>query len=579
MTQAADLIEHLLARSPGRIVLEKRSGMPYGWGIWMRSGKAAATTAFARHELIAHADTRPPRRAGGLAPQLGLWQAFRRLWWQHWDPRPRDQRDLHWFGVLGSALVHVLFLALLLWVAVVRWAAQEPEPEQGRVQFSLLGRGTPEDQGGGEGGTPMAAAATNAGGAAARARPRSTAASAAAGTHPAAELQAPAMVEAEPASPPLPERVTPATAPPTPVEPSPPAPMVIDPVPLQATETPVARTDFVVPPPPAIPTRETPLAQPEPPQVRERQVETLERPQPMQVRPRELATPSMPPLPVATVREREVTAAPRPSVELALPMPRQPVPALVAPDVAVRQRELPDVPEQAPAAEPTKDSPREAPPASAAASSTPAGSLARGERAAPAGNLQALNPPGASAGRQAGAGPRPADRSGGWASPKAGDDWGLGERNQAGRQAGAAAQGEGLYDRDGSVRVPGQGEAAGRDGRGAPGSETDTWSRDRIAQSGTWLKRPPYDYSPTSLDKYWVPNESLLEEWVRKGIKKIEIAIPGTSTRISCVVSLLQFGGGCGLTDPNMNEQPASARPPPDIPFKKELQEDNGSLR
>ncbi|HEY0332786.1 MAG TPA: hypothetical protein VGC74_03625, partial [Stenotrophomonas sp.] len=102
---------------------------------------------------------------------------------------------------------------------------------------------------------------------------------------------------------------------------------------------------------------------------------------------------------------------------------------------------------------------------------------------------------------------------------------------------------------------------------------------ERIASSGTWLKRPPYDYAPTAFDQYWIPSESILEEWVRKGLKKVEIPIPGTNNKISCVVSLLQFGGGCGLTHPDMNDQPAQARPPPDVPFKKELQEDNGSVR
>ncbi len=126
------------------------------------------------------------------------------------------------------------------------------------------------------------------------------------------------------------------------------------------------------------------------------------------------------------------------------------------------------------------------------------------------------------------------------------------------------------------MRVPGQ-EGHGNSERGAPGGEKDGWSKERIAQSGTWLKRPPYDYTPTSFDKYWAPNESLLAEWVRKGIKAVEIPIPGTSSSISCVISVLQFGGGCGLSDPNMQDQPAIARPPPDIPFKKELQEDNGS--
>ena len=130
------------------------------------------------------------------------------------------------------------------------------------------------------------------------------------------------------------------------------------------------------------------------------------------------------------------------------------------------------------------------------------------------------------------------------------------------------------------MRLAGDGSGAARgEDRGAPGGEGDSWSRERISSAGTWLKRPPYDYSPTSFDQYWVPNDSLLAEWVRKGVKQVEIPIPGTSTKIKCVVSLLQFGGGCGLTNPNMNEQPAQARPPPDVPFKKELQEDNGSVR
>ncbi|MFT4247012.1 MAG: hypothetical protein QM581_03100, partial [Pseudomonas sp.] len=462
------------------------------------------------------------------------------------------------------------------WMAVVRWAAPEPEPEPGRVQLSLIGRGAADAAGGGEGGMPREAAPANAGGAPA-------AASNVTGTRRAKASQAPAVVEAEPASPPappVPERVRPQTARPAPAAPQTPPSMVIDPTPLRATETPVATTDFVVPPPPAIPVRETPVAQPDPPQVRERQVETLERPQAMQVQPRESAIPAMPAVPVTTVREREVTAITRPSVELAQPAPSPPMSALAAPDVVVRQRELPNVPEPASVAEPAQEPARETPKTAAAPTpaSTPATAVASDGRPTPAGRSPSANPPGASPGRQGGAGSKPADRSGGWASPTAGEDWGLGDRNQPGRQDGAAKPGQGLYNRDGSLRVPGQGEQAS-DGRGAPGSATDTWSRDRVAQSGTWLKRPPYDYTPTSFDKYWVPNQSLLEEWVSKGIKKIEIAIPGTSTRISCVVSLLQVGGGCALTNPNMNEQPATARPPPDIPFKKELQEDNGSVR
>ena len=63
------------------------------------------------------------------------------------------------------------------------------------------------------------------------------------------------------------------------------------------------------------------------------------------------------------------------------------------------------------------------------------------------------------------------------------------------------------------------------------------------------------------------PNETLLEEWVRKSITTVRIPIPGTNKHIVCQTVLLALGGGCGITDPNLNEQPARARPPPDIPF------------
>ncbi|ALN58290.1 hypothetical protein GLE_2942 [Lysobacter enzymogenes] len=70
-----------------------------------------------------------------------------------------------------------------------------------------------------------------------------------------------------------------------------------------------------------------------------------------------------------------------------------------------------------------------------------------------------------------------------------------------------------------------------------------------------------------------------MAEWVRRSVKDVMIPIPGTSKRIQCSVALLMLGGGCGISDPNLNEQPAEARPPPDVPFKPHLQEDNGSVR
>ena len=46
-----------------------------------------------------------------------------------------------------------------------------------------------------------------------------------------------------------------------------------------------------------------------------------------------------------------------------------------------------------------------------------------------------------------------------------------------------------------------------------PGTITEDFAK--IDRNGTWLKRPPTDYTPTSFDKFWVPNEDLLQEWVR----------------------------------------------------------------
>lgn len=97
-----------------------------------------------------------------------------------------------------------------------------------------------------------------------------------------------------------------------------------------------------------------------------------------------------------------------------------------------------------------------------------------------------------------------------------------------------------------------------------------------LDRAGTWLKRKAYDYEPTTFDRFWRPNETLLQEWVRRGIKQVSIPIPGSSKRIVCGISILQLGGGCWPVDPNLNEQPATARPPPDIPFKPGLQEGAG---
>ena len=597
MTKAADLIEALLARKPGRPVLDRRSGLPYAWGHWVRSRDVVADLAYAAPELVEVAAQRPSRRVAGVLPTLTPLQAFRRLWWQQWDPRPRDERPYHWLAVLGSLLIHVLFLLLLIWVAVVRWGRPpEPAGEEGRVRLEMIGRGSPDQVGGGPG-EPDAGAAANAPAAQPAqasaepprpAPPKARKATAAPAPAPANEASA-----AEPVPPPV-------QAPPMTV----PTPQVAEPViasqPLQVTETTVQTHEFVVPP-----TRPLEVRAPTPrdvatPQVQviERQVEVVQQPQLSAPRVREVDTPALPSR-EPTVREREVAAIDAPAIDVPMPQTRELQVTSRTPEVQVRQIEVPSAveapvtaaasasttasaaePSQAPpsAATAAQSAPSPAANAAAASSTNPATGTANASTTAPrnegVGNNQrtAGNPA-----ATAGSGPRAADRQGGWETSKRGDDWSTGQQNRAGDATAQGGQGQGLFNADGSVRVPGETGAAAE--RGAPGGDSDHWTRERIASSGTWLKRPPYDYEPTSFDQYWVPSESLLAEWVRNGVKKIEIPIPGTNTKISCVVSLLQFGGGCGLRDPNQNDQPAQARPPPDIPFKKDLQEANGSVR
>ncbi|MDR6675011.1 hypothetical protein [Xanthomonas sp. 1678] len=562
MTRATDILDALLARSPRKLLRDRRTGLPYGWAHWIAS-QPVKPRPFVSSQLIA-ALPAPALAPTARLPALSAWQAFRRLWWQDWDPAPYDQRWWRRIAALVSLALHLLFALFLLWVAFVRLLPPRPDAgEAGRVQVEFVGRGTPAETGGGAAAQDAAAAAAAQQAAAAAAR--QAAATAAAQTAAAARA-----ASATPAS------AAQAVASPPPLPPE---------QPLQVTETAQPRSDFVLPPPsvrePALTPRE--IAPPSV-QVTERQIDVVtEVPIVAQIRPREVAVPR-PPAPQLQVREREVPA-PLPQVQVQVPQirPREPAPTLRAAEAPqVRQIELPTpaaaaAPVVAPPAQPsdaTASAPANA--AASAQSATPTSTAAQGkaETQAPAGTGAA--PPGSRAAAP-GSGPAAVARDGGWATPQRGDDWGASARNRAG-DAGAG-QRNGLFNGDGSVRVPG-GEGQGKaPPRGAPGTETDSWSRDQIAKAGEWLKRPPYDYKPTSFDKYWLPNATLLEEWVRRGVKTVNIPIPGTTSSISCVVSILQLGGGCGITDPNLNDQPASARPPPDVPFKPGLQEDNGSVK
>jgi len=582
--RAARLIDHLLARQQDPPILEKKTGLPYGWAIWLRSLSPLPRPLHAR-EVIEVLLPRPLPGPPGRSPQLGTWQAMRRLAWQQWGPAPRDQRWMRWSSAAVSLLLHLLFAFLLLWVALVRAPDPDSEGADGeRIQIEFIGQGAQEG-GGDQPGGATTAASQDIAGASAAASEDSTAASPVARPAPAQSASA-AATAAPPASAAAAEPSPPAE--PAASLPPPPAP------PLQATEVAEPTRDFVVPPISVPRTEVSVLPRETTPTVREREISTVQAPvmrssaaatqvqvrstpvAPMDVREREITMPEQvavtAPAPATVVQRPMDVRAPRESTVREREIATVTAPAMTAPQIRSREPalRLPDA--SAPSVRERRVA--DAPATSASGNTSVSSSSTTTAGASPVAGDHASSAP-------AQAGARPEPTPGNWATPARGDDWGASSRTTEGAAQGTAAsqdagRGNGMFNADGSVRVPGQ-DGAGKSERGAPGGDNDGWTRDRIAQSGTWLKRPPYDYRPTSFDKYWVPHESLLAEWVRRGVQSIEIPLPGTTTKISCVISVLQFGGGCGLNDPNMQDQPAVARPPPDIPFKKELQEDNGS--
>lgn len=552
MFSAADLIDVVMGRGQARFWFRTAEPTPPGefppaWKAWfaMMGERIGAVTGATAEAIVAIFLQRelamPPRRVG----ELNRWQSFATLWRQQWQPPEQEERRIRLLAIAITFVVHVLLLVILLWLAYVRFiGAPAPQGEE-VVQVEYVGQGTPKLQGGGppagETSTPAAAPSVVA---LPVTRPSPT----------------PPLSHAAQSSPP---------APATPSEPpQPPSPTPAGAQPLQVTEKPVPDTTFVLPSP--TPLRvEVPQAQVTVPklQVPTRDVELVETPPPVQA--------IKPQLPSAVSTAPQPKPQPKPQqipVEIATPLPK------VQPrEVAIRPVAAPVLQTNAPAVQlreaPTSTSAPAANPATVATTSaTPAAGNTSAGAAAKSGG-----PPATSSGTQPtatalGSGPASTPKPGTWPTPQRGDDWGASTRNRPGGNTGKQP---GLLNADGSPRLASGTAAAG--GGFPPGS--DHWTRDKLDRAGTWLKRPPNDYTPTRFDQYWLPSGTLLEEWVRRGIREMAIPIPGTSKKISCTISVLQLGGACGITDPNLNDQEATARPPPDVPFKPELQEDQESLR
>ena len=559
-TGADDVVRFLLERKPGVGLIDRKTGLPYGLSLWLRSVAdryGAPVVAVAPQAIVDALLERPapPPRSSLIHRDTG-WHACAALLRQQWDPPPADERPLRRRAVFVTVCVHLFYAGLLLWLALVRLMPPLPEDDEGsRTRIEFVGAGTPDTPGGGAPG----------GDASARPRQEAPATAKVAGATAASGARSPA---AEPVD---------ASAAPAPEPPASPAAQ-----PVQVSEASAARADYVLPPTAvatsAVALPDVKLPETRVPAVRETEVTVVDvqalavtHPAPS------LNLPVRRPDAVPQVRQREVTVVERPDiarVDVPLRVPRTVLPPR---PLAVPQREVTvQVREPQPAPAPAETAPA-APAATPSPASAPAKAVAASAASMAEGQARAASAPAPAAGRSQ---VPVAAASDGWArTAQRADDWGAALRNRPGSLVGAPAgrDGAGLFDRDGRARLPGGDAQSAR--RGAPGGDADRWTRDRLDSAGTWLKRPPDDYDPTSFDKYWVPNESVLEQWVRQGIKDISIPIPGTGKRLHCVVSLLQLGGGCGIADPNLNDQPAVARPPPDIPFKPGLQEDNGSVK
>jgi hypothetical protein len=563
---AADLIDALQQRQRRRFPLH--ADRPFGsfpptWRAWFLSihERVGAVIGAPAADFIAVLAARPLRSPPRATPPLSRWQGFSRIWRQQWEPALREQRWLRRFAAAFSTALHVVFALLLLVLGLVPIgdAPPRPEAEGEALLVEYVGIGTPEDTGGapaeGEVEAPAAAAAQASPAASADGRDAAAVAPQASAA-PAANEQ-----------------------PPTPTEPS----QAAAPQPLMVTETPAPDIDFTLPAP--VPREAAlPQLQPRVPEIAAQpgRIETFE-PR-TEVRAVEARVPQVraPTVPTLRTEVVEVETQRTPATVVAREAPALPsrVPQLNVPELRTAPGEVALRPRPAPAAAGTGAAPAATPaqgpaptpgPAPGTAT-TPGRSTAGATTPRPGGQPQASGSGRPAASAPAGVGPSPSPRPGGAPSRTRGDDWGASDRNVPG--SGTAGRTPGLFNSDGSIRLPGDGGQVG--GGLPPGTVIEDF--EKIDRMGTWLKRPPLDYTPSRFDRFWIPHGNLLEEWVRRGIRNVAIPIPGTSKRIQCTISLLQAGGGCTISDPNLQDQEATARPPPDVPFKPELQEDTDSL-
>lgn len=569
MTTAADVIAALNQRRLLRLGKPDVAGeMPTGWQRWF-DGLPRVDAGAARTRM--HAWVQPLAQGltySGQAKATRLGLPFFHLQRLGRPADPRDERALR-IGVGAVDIVlHLLLAALLLWLMYLHFVAlSKPgdEDDASVVQVEFIGRGNAASGGG---------ALANAGAQSAPASASSTAARPA--PSPASQAaEAPAPTDAPPAieqvATPAPQAIAPIPELP-PLQPAPPSPPETRQV-LQVSDVPQPQPDSFRLPPPRERSVTLPQAQLREVQPRQRveAITTLET-QPvrtLQPTPRQaqLRAPEL----KEQVREIEVFTPDTDALtrERAAPSASNRQAQVQVPQLRGQVRELPLKADGggAPAAQTGRGIAAGGTAPAAGNGTDNAGATGAGQAQAGAGQgartAQAGGRGVTATGSGAGPGLKPAP--GGWPGAAKSDDWGASKRNVAGTGNGRGGDGKsGLFNSDGSPRLPDE------------WSENDGLDLDR---AGTWLKRPGLDYKATRFDQYWIPQGTLLQEWVRRGIKQLSIPIPGTGMKLQCVVSLLQLGGGCMPVDPDVNEQSSTGRAAPDVPFKPELQDDNGSVR
>lgn len=528
MATREELLALLTSRRRGLSIRPAAVGPTAVWQQWLSDeSRLRVARGPARIELIAATALKPLRPLPRAHAPQGRWARFRGLFRQGWGREREELPKLRYGAFATSVLLNVFFAAMLLWLTYLQFLAVQAPAEE-TVRIRITGFGTVTETGGGEASAEGDLQAQSASAAQAQGEANAVAAT------------PPVEAAAEAASNEVPAEMQDSTA-----------EAAID-QPLQVTESLSQADGFQLPP-----TREvaiqTPVLQP-----REVPTETeIPRALP-QVHDVQLPTTSQSVrVQAINIPQRELPTAPEPSPQVRI---REVAARPLGAEVRVAEtstRALPSAPDASTSAAQATDSP-----ASGRAAATPKPGLPGATAQSPKPGQQAAS---------AGVGQSTRASDSGWSSPRRSDDWGLGDRSRAGSATGgdrgnpAGAGGSGLYDADGRPRLADDSFKA---------KFPDPY------KEGTWLKRPSLGYRGTMFDGIWRPPETLLQEWIRKGVKTVDIPLPGGKVKIRCVVSLLQFGGGCGPVagKEGVHDEPARARAAPAVPFKRELFENQGDL-